>query len=586
MASPDIRAANRIADESPISDWPDLQPESTSGTQVMVSGDYHNSDLTLFTYKSYGEAKLLDLARKVAASVDLPKCDYITTRGRRLISVDLEFNKYKRFEGNRSTFGFAIGKAIQALERSDISKPIGLYVRAQAGRQFLLDGRLIDHPQVFSGISIKPEEAFELRTERTWLGLFGALIFGALVFGALGMAGWSILASARKSPQVTAKVEAQSLVAAQTSYEQNRKASVRWIVLMPLLLIFATQRPIFMQATDWLPNLGPSILPLVLLGPIALFVGTLVSVRRRRRERTSNKSAALNRRVQPFLFVAPIAMLTMTGIFVFVRSPLSLRVPILVLRSFALGVPAIGILAFAATFILSNRKSRVRLGAGDLDYDFAMELAKAAGVRLRGVYETESSTVNGSASLFRTISLTAGARRLAVDERRVLIAHEIGHLKNSHVPAIVLALIAFNTVFISGLLLSNRWVQANHPSWSPFLIQSPVAINLLLTLGFQLVSSPLRKRTEHSADLYALKTIGDYGLVARSLARIHLLNGSPHTYLGWDKVAGTHPSLSLRIQSLERAASELGMSCDPALFDEILSENGASEMHEPEQAAK
>lgn len=76
-----IRAANQLAEEANLSLWPTLE-EGSAGTQIQVTADYHNSDLVIRTFKSYGRDRLLALGKRLAAALDRPETDFIVSTGR------------------------------------------------------------------------------------------------------------------------------------------------------------------------------------------------------------------------------------------------------------------------------------------------------------------------------------------------------------------------------------------------------------------------------------------------------------------------------------------------------------------------
>lgn|GEM_PF-6722274 len=166
LGSTRTRDANRVAEKSSVVDWPDLEPGAISGTQVAFEGGYYDADLIVTTLNTYGEDKLIKLAKGIAAAAGYPNCDYAISRGRRLIAVDIMFDKFIQQHDGKGSFDYPIGAIAKFLNASDAQRPIGIFL--DAGRH--VDGQLgvksVSEPQVFSIRSIKPQDMYRFEVKR------------------------------------------------------------------------------------------------------------------------------------------------------------------------------------------------------------------------------------------------------------------------------------------------------------------------------------------------------------------------------------------------------------------------------------
>jgi len=576
MPSRGFQDANSVAEKSSVNPWPDLLESSNSGTQVAFSGGFHDADVVITTYKEYGEDRLIRLAKQVATRANYPNCDYSISRGRRLICVDIMFDKFVRHEDGVATFNFPAGDIVLCLSESDVPKPIGVILEAGKHVEGELNGlrgtRRMLESEVFTPKSLGYPTSYSFQIKRSFIGLVGAICEGFFTLAAVTafpVIVYFLIFPRKKKvaepPEVDPNAAEPSLTANQTKYEQTRRRLLP-LLLLPFLLVMQLAGPAMHYSNEWIPpDLAHAATNLTIwvTVPFCLLLPAVLLVRNSRERRKQADTTTNPLRIMPFLL---IPMVILFGLLMFGQSTLSLRIPVETYRLMVRGTLAATFGILAVGIIYNMRRQTVRLEPGDPDYDYAMSLATSANVRLRAVRLSKTPTANAAATLFRTIILTSGVReKMSVEERRAIIAHEVGHLKYSHVPIYFAVTLALNLVFFAIYFSAQTYLRQAYPNVREFLVLSPLLLNMALIFGIRLVASPLSRKNELAADRFALQSIGSFTVVATALSRIHLLNGSPHTYMGLDKVAGTHPSLLKRIDSLRIAAGELGMeaSFDP-----------------------
>lgn len=572
-----IRSANKMSLETPIN-WPTLDV-GTVGILIIVSGDYYNSDLDIITQRTYGKDKLLRLSKKLAAEFGRPQSDFIVRTGRRLLAVDTEFNKFVRKVGNVSEADIPVGTAMRLIEGSDLPRPLGLFVRVGKGDLVTLDGTILKDSAVFDPRKIPTRATAVFKVERHWYGLLGLGMLGVLTFAMIAFFAFTTVKS-WKNPYPAAKSVPEgplSLVEAQSKYDALRKGRViRFLPLLPVILIGSSvlMRSSFDDAGNWLPpEVGTRIAAYLIPLSIALVLISMAvrAIARRRIPRPAGLPDHESSQFAPlrWIMAGPAALTMLLGATLMFPGMIR-QVPTTAFRVVLWSLVVGPLVAAIIASRIASRRVNERLTAGDPDYDYAVEVAKKADVKLRRMIVRKSKTVNAFATMFGIVGITSGAReKLSDEERRAVIAHEIGHVKAQHVPLILLASFVTNIGVIALLVGQDDWVKSHVPDAVYSVYRSPLLIWVILPLLAAVILAPFRKRAELSADRFALRTVGDYGVMARSLARIHLLNGAPHTRYGFDEFAASHPSLVRRLASLKKAAEELGMFVDPHATDEL-----------------
>jgi Zn-dependent protease with chaperone function len=178
-------------------------------------------------------------------------------------------------------------------------------------------------------------------------------------------------------------------------------------------------------------------------------------------------------------------------------------------------------------------------------HDRVFELARKAGVRLRGVslWEGASPQEANAGALLRSGKIVIADSLLALLRKReadAIVAHELGHLrglKRLFVPSLVWNYIPFFFAY---------QVTPRADTLLPHL--EPVL--LFVGLGLTLQSARIRRRNELKADAAGGQITGDPEAVIAGLARLARLHRSP---LEWSRRAGwilTHPSVRDRVLAL------------------------------------
>lgn len=170
------RAFQRAAQEKERADWPLKQTgRGRHGTQVRLTFDLRNADVTLVTDKSYGQESLLEVARKLTVALGYPKADFIHKPGELASSVDIELNDYLVHpQKNSTTFSFDLAGLAEALKATDLPKPIVIAVRPEhssLNRVTLGTTELLD-TRFFGLEDVKPESRLHWSAEVHWSGGF------------------------------------------------------------------------------------------------------------------------------------------------------------------------------------------------------------------------------------------------------------------------------------------------------------------------------------------------------------------------------------------------------------------------------
>jgi Zn-dependent protease with chaperone function len=178
-------------------------------------------------------------------------------------------------------------------------------------------------------------------------------------------------------------------------------------------------------------------------------------------------------------------------------------------------------------------------------HDRVFELARKAGVRLRGValWEGASPQEANAGALLRAGKIVIADSLLAILSKReadAVVAHELGHLRGSKrlfVPSLVWNYVPFFFPFqvVPGTdtLLSNL-----------------EPLPLFLALGMVFLASRIRRGNEFGADAAGAQVTGDPEAAIAMLARTSKVHRSP---LEWSRPAGwilTHPSVRNRVLAL------------------------------------
>lgn len=563
------RGPNSIADESAV-DWPTLEPETT-GTQIHITSDFHNSDIAIYTFKSYGPDRLFSLGQRLAIHLGVPKTDFIYRVGRRLAAVDLEFNRTIRYDDNRSFSQVEVGRAVDFLVHQDLPKPIGVYIRVEKGDFVQFAGKKLEKSIILAPKDVPVDAVRLARSERHWYGLVVGVGF-AIFFSIfpIWMCSFTLrnLKGARANAPPAA-VSPKSLSEAQSKYQGLKGLRSIW----PLLLIPVLGSPIFTapieDAFKWIP---PAIEKWIMIFPFVMLVPVVIQVvlsRRAKKDHTSPQPAGWMPRMG--LLMAPMIPLMAIFLLQNIAPQLFWRVSPTAFRIFVFSLPVVSFVAFAYLTWRDSKRQLTVLTPGDEDYDATMKWARASGAKVTKVVILKSESANASAMFGGRVTITSAAReKLTREERAAVLAHEVGHVRRQHVAKALLVscVVLFVVNFVIFRQLDARREQ--YPSWAQVAIDTMWITPLPIMFIVNAVMAPMRKRAEYEADRFALEAVGDFSTLARALAKIHLLNGSPHTRMGLDEYLASHPSLTKRLARLKETAIALGMSVPANLVGELI----------------
>ncbi len=206
-------------------------------------------------------------------------------------------------------------------------------------------------------------------------------------------------------------------------------------------------------------------------------------------------------------------------------------------------------------------------------------LVRRAGLRLEGIYRLELSreTIKANAALTglgrtrRVLLSDTLLERLAPEELRVVVAHELGHHVHRHLLRLMLwgALGSLAGFWLCDLVVFRGWpgLPAGEytragPGHVPALL---LAINVLSVLG-QPIGNAISRHFERQADHYALEQTGAPEAFIRtmdSLARLNQTDPEPPRWEVW--WLHSHPPVSERIEMARRWAPKTASGTAPPL---------------------
>ncbi len=572
------RQADTAAEKQGRADWPRII-DGEPGTQVHVSFDLRNADVTLMTPASFGQQRLLAEAQRIAPQIGCPRADFILFTGTKTDTTDIELNKYlARPDRRHTSFDLSLSALAHALNASALPRPIVLSVRGDAADTALLaataptQARRLGDAAFFALSEVPPDAHLRFAASIPWYAPLVAYGFLAMLLLGLVLA---VLLPWRQARRRDALAR-QGLLDAPPSPEEVQRRYDRqkpWRLVssvLPLLFVLLTflghPHHLITSIIYSLPfELKPQtmiVFPVLVGGLFALSMLSRTVVERLRARRTGMPLPTL-----PADPDAPPAWTTrwFVGVMAVMMVPM-LVLPFTLFNGTILRLPwlrfvpysMIGLMAVALSIggWLTLRATRTNLPPDDFWHVMVDEVAAQAGVRVRHVVRVQSPTVNAFASLFGTVGLTAGLlRKMEPDEVRVVIAHEIGHLHGGHVRRgfvlSVLALAVYWAVRWYGLhaarghLSDAAYIVLSGPMISIFVL--PFVLNLLLGRG--------RRLREAAADRFAVQATQNPELVIATLTKLHTLNASPHRLRPSDEIFSSHPSLTHRIEAIRSHAA-------------------------------
>lgn len=193
--------------------------------------------------------------------------------------------------------------------------------------------------------------------------------------------------------------------------------------------------------------------------------------------------------------------------------------------------------------------------------DDVLELARRAGVRVREVYEVDASRrttaanayVNGLGRTKRVVLFDTLLRDFTAAETRLVIAHELGHVRHRDVPrGLVFATLAAP---LSTLAVARLGRLAQREGTTPV---PAVALALAVTTpALSAIGNQLSRAIERRADDFALRLTGEPDAMVAFERRIAVKNVADPAPPRWQRlVLGTHPPTVERIGQALAYASE------------------------------
>jgi STE24 endopeptidase len=188
--------------------------------------------------------------------------------------------------------------------------------------------------------------------------------------------------------------------------------------------------------------------------------------------------------------------------------------------------------------------------------DDVLALARAAGVRVRGVYEVDASRrttaanayVNGLGATRRVVLFDTLLSTFTRDEARLVVAHELAHVRHRDVPRGIcfLALVAPASMNAVAQIVRGLDPRPADPGAQtvPALALALGAVSFATTI----VSNSLSREIERRADTFALQLTGTPEAFVSFERRIVLQNLADPAPPRWlSALLGTHPPTVERI---------------------------------------
>lgn len=547
----------RAAERQGRSDW--LQPPySASGTQARCTFDFENADITLTTNKRTSLDELLEKAKKIALQLNLPKTDFIIWEGEKSVSVDMEFNKHLAHKSEKHTaFEIDLAALAKAMRAAKLPAPVVIGVETREadlvtlqtgrGRRSLNDYWFANIDEISEGSRVRWE------AEIPW---YAPLVLGGMALFLLGVPCSIVIAVRRaekkgelRSPEEPVALSPEDV---QKNYDRGKP---QWVLMLPALLLpalFLLGNPLRILSASF-RAVPESWFPASLALAIAYFLAALGYAfwRAKKRSKEASPEAKSLRVLMRFMMLMPLFF----GALIFFRTQVHNAQQLALLRRFTLASFALmgaGLIVMLVRMRKQGNSLRVPLTEGAW-HDMVQELAASAGVKVKKVVLIQSKTLNGFASLFGTVGLTSGLiEKMEPEEARVVIAHEIGHLKYGHVRRTAAVSFAILFLFYAALKIGTGYFGASLSEEKRRLLFSPIVFLPCLQIVTMIIGGRGRRKREEEADLFAVEQTGDPELVIRALTKLHTLNAMPHALKPSDEAFSSHPSLAHRIEAIRK----------------------------------
>lgn len=567
-----IRSGDSAADKQGRAEWPRILA-GESGTQVHVTFDLRNADVTLNTGRDYPLPQLLTEAKTVAGRLKLPEADFITFQGSKTSNVDIELNDYLRFRGrNQSEFDLDLAALARALEVTALPRPVVVRVDAENADSVTLSAGGTSRPltgDAFFGVNeVAPDArlhfAVTIRPSE-YAAAYGLVALFAVLLGVPIGVPWFIK---RRTPAVPpSPATPPDPAEVQERYNRQKPFWVTFtgsLVAGPLFAL-AILFPLIKASSRAMPYILPeavssprSVLLLAPAGFAVFFASSALArlVQKRRGDAPPPPPTADAEDTPP--------QWTQTGFLIPMMAGMCLMPLLLFLPGLSrleshwrvavvFGVEALCFVAAAVVGLRGARANRTDLGPDSPWHGMVQEVAAQAGTRVRHVVIVRSPALNAYASLFGTVGLTSALlRKMEPDEVRAVVAHEVGHLQAGHVRKTLAVTLPLLAVWLTLLFVALPRLKGHVPLPVYAILSSPLPGMLFGTLVVPLVAGRGQRRREEEADRFAVEATGDPELVIRTLRKLHTLNASPHHLKPSDEALMAHPSLAHRIESIRR----------------------------------
>lgn len=570
------RAGERLAEKANFKEWP-LVADGGKGTQVHVTFDYDNADIILLANPAPGHPKMLEVGRRIATALHMPRADYIFVPEQDYGSIDVELNKYLTKREKTHSIKIDLAVLAQALQDSpELPKPISIRVDADDADTGIVTAPGQNPTQVSKSAfyhltDLKPGTTVQFGATVTWVAyLAAAILLGIFLvpISILVRLPWALEKSRRE--QIEKAKQAESIPdpeEVQKKYD-NRKRN--WLTMltpaMPLLALLAISgggREGMKQASR-LVSLQPGTDPrLFMLAPLLMILGIfgisriVYALDKRRRIRTDPTLAEVSKfkpptddsvaslRYLPLMMLPIFPMIGLMFVPAFRALKSNVRMEIIFGGMFTYWI----ILAVVAAY--KTRKSRPERKEGDWVYEAAHEYANVANVKVRRVETRPSKSANASVNLFGTVAVTSGLiEKFEPDEVRAIVAHEIGHIKAQHLKKLLPLNLALVAIVWTAYYFGTEALKGHVSDEVYSLLTGPIIILFPFPIITALVLGRRRRKHEEEADRFAAEVTGDKELVIRALTKVHAINETPQRLRPLDEALATHPSLENRIKAL------------------------------------
>lgn len=196
-----------------------------------------------------------------------------------------------------------------------------------------------------------------------------------------------------------------------------------------------------------------------------------------------------------------------------------------------------------------------------------LAMAEQAGVEVGEVFEVDASRRTTAANAYvaglgrtkRVVLYDNLLRDFEPDEVRLIVAHELAHVRHSDVPRALLYLLLVAPVgMLAVAALAPQWAPGGRLA-GPSAVPAVALATLLVLTPLGVISNQLSRAVERRADAYALELTGDPGAMIAMQQRLSVRNVSDPDPPAWvTLLLSTHPP------SLDRIAQALAWEERPS----------------------